>query len=150
MTFTSLGAICAPHQTPQFTSSCQRCPANHYCVRHSGKICRVVVQVSNQVLEDYLTSGGSELLPLHWCDVHPTASQLLGTWSKTDFILAMQRAWKFLDYTKSAQWDVRATWAGKSEQAQFHSSFALQYCPEDCCSSHTLGPACSTVQHIES
>lgn len=56
------------------------------------QICTMVVQPSNQVVEDYLTSGESELLLLHWCGVYTTASQLLGTWSKTDFILAMQRA----------------------------------------------------------
>lgn len=53
--------------------------------------------------------------------------------------------YKFLNYVKSAQQGGWATREGKSEQAQFHSSFAVQYCPEDCCSLDTLSPDYSTV-----
>lgn len=112
------GAICA-HQTSQSTNSFQDCSGNH-----SGKICTVAVQLSNHILEDYLTSGGPELLLLRSCDVYTTESQL--SWSKSDFILAMQRAWRqLLGYIKSAQQVYRLLEMGS--QSRLSSTHPLQY-----------------------
>ena len=38
----------------------------------------------------------------------------------------------------------------EARSGQFHTSFAVQYCPEDCCTSDTSNPASSTVLYVKS